>query len=187
MLIKEGKIKGIFEIELEPHEDKRGYFARVYDDKIFRQHEIHRNWVHENQSLSRKKGTIRGFHFQFPPHAETKLVRVISGEMFDVFLDLRKSSPTFGQWGSIILSAKNKKMLYIPQGFAHGICTLVDNSVMLYKVDSYYVPESEGQIKWDDQDLGINWPLEQDFIISDKDSKAKSFKEFCKTYGGLKV
>lgn len=187
MLIKEGKIKGIFEIQLDPKEDERGFFMRVYDDKIFEEHGIHRNWVHENHSLSKKKGTVRGFHFQFPPNAETKLVRVISGEIFDVFLDLRKGSPTFGRWGSILLSAENKKMLYIPRGFAHGMCSLTDDSVMLYKVDNYYVPKSEGQIKWDDPDLGINWPIEGEAIVSEKDSRAKSLKEFVENYNGLEI
>ena len=107
MLIKERKLKGVFEVQPEPKGDTRGFFMRVYDDEIFKRNGLHRNWVQENHSLSVKKGTIRGFHFQFPPSAETKLVRVISGEVFDVYVDLRKGSPTFGNWDSIILSAEN--------------------------------------------------------------------------------
>ena len=187
MTITENKINGVFEIEPEPKEDDRGFFMRAYDDKIFSDFGLHRNWVQENQSLSRQKGTVRGFHFQFPPHAETKLVRVISGEIFDVFVDIRKNSPTFGQWGSVLLTAENKKMLYLPRGIAHGMCTLVDNSSMLYKVDNYYAPNDEGAIKWDDPDLAIPWPIHGDPVISEKDSKAKSFKDFVENYKGLEI
>jgi dTDP-4-dehydrorhamnose 3,5-epimerase len=187
MLFKERKLKGAFEIQPKPKEDKRGFFMRAYDEDIFESHGLHRHWVQENHSLSVKKETLRGFHFQFPPAAETKLVRVISGEVFDVFVDLRKGSPTFGQWDSIVLSAENKKMLYIPRGFGHGMCTLQDNSTMLYKVDSYYAPDKEGTIKWDDPQLAVKWPLREKPIISEKDAKAKSFKEFVEIYGGIEI
>lgn len=186
MIIKERKFKGVFEIQLEPREDKRGFFMRVYDDTIFEKHGIHRNWVQENHSLSVEKDVIRGMHFQFPPHAETKLVRVVSGELYDVFIDLRKDSPTFGQWDSIILSAENKKVIYIPRGFAHGNCSLTDNVQIVYKVDNYYAPNSEGTIKWDDPDVGIDWPIDNP-VISTKDSEAGSFREFIETHGGLEV
>ncbi len=186
MIIAEGKLKGVFEIDLEPHEDHRGCFMRTYDTKIFRTYGLHQDWVQENQSYSKKKGTVRGLHFQFPPHAETKLVRVVSGEVYDVVVDLRKGSATFGKWDSFRLSADNKKMVYIPRGFAHGMCTLTDDSNMLYKVDSYYAPESEGAIKWDDPDIKISWPVENP-IITEKDSRAKGFKEFVKAFEGLEV
>jgi len=187
MLFTERKLKGVYEIQLEPKEDTRGFFMRVYDEEIFRQHGLHRTWVQENHSLSVLKGTVRGFHFQFPPAAETKLVRVISGEIFDVFVDLRKGSPTFGQWDSLTLSAENRKILYIPRGFAHGMCTLRDNSTMLYKVDNYFTPAKEGNIKWDDPDLAVPWPLTSTPVISEKDSTAKSFQEFVKKYGGIEL
>ena len=183
MLIKERKLRGVFEIQLEPHEDDRGFFMRVYDDEIFEEHRIHRNWVQESHSLSIEKGVIRGMHFQFPPHAETKLVRVISGEVYDVFVDLRKGSQTFGKWDSITLSAENKKMIYIPRGFAHGFCTLTKNCEVTYKVDNYYAPDSEGSIRWNDPDLAIDWPVNNP-ILSEKDAKAKSFREFIEKYGG---
>ncbi len=186
MLIKEEKLKGVFTIVLEPHEDHRGYFMRAYDNVIFKKYGIRRNWVQENQSLSKKSGTIRGLHFQFPPYTETKLVRVISGEVYDAILDLRKGSPTFGEWDSFLLSEKNRMMLFIPRGFAHGMCTLTDNCVMFYKVDSYYDAVSEGGIKWNDPDIGIPWSVDNP-ILSEKDSKAKSFKEFKETYGGLDI
>jgi dTDP-4-dehydrorhamnose 3,5-epimerase len=188
MIIKERELKGVFEIQLEPKEDRRGFFMRVYDDNVFKNHGLHRNWVQENHSLNKKKNTVRGFHFQLPPHSETKLVRVISGKVLDVFLDLRKNSPTFGQWDSIVLSGENKKMLYIPRGFGHGICTLEDNTAMLYKVDNYYTPDHEGDIIWNDPEIGVDWPLDGKPILSEKDSKAKSFKEFLKKHGdGIEV
>ena len=186
MLIKERQIKGIFEIQLEPHEDKRGFFMRVYDTQLFEEYKIDRNWVQENHSLSVEKGVIRGMHFQLPPHSEAKLIRVINGKIYDVFIDLRKGSPTFGQWDSINLSAGNKKMIYIPRGFAHGFCTLTENCEILYKMDNYYAPNSEGNIKWNDSDVGINWPVNNP-IISEKDLKAKSFREFIEKYGGLEL
>ena len=186
MLVKDKKFDGVFEIQLEPKEDKRGFFMRTYDDKIFKEYGIRRTWVQENHSLSVEKGVIRGMHFQFPPYSETKLVRVISGELYDVFIDLRKGSLTFGQWDSITLSADNKKAIYIPRGFAHGNCSLTDNVQIVYKVDNYYVPNSEGTIKWDDPDIGIDWPVDNP-IISKKDSQAKSFREFIETYGGLEI
>jgi len=187
MKITERKIKGVFEIQLEPNEDHRGFFMRAYDNKIFEQYGINRKWVQENHSMNKEKGTIRGFHFQFPPDAETKLVRVISGEILDVFLDLRKGSETFGQWDSEALSAENKKMIYIPRGFGHGMCTLTDDAEMLYKVDSYYSPELESQIKWNDPDLAIKWPVGKEPVMSEKDSKANSFKQFVEKYGGIEI
>ena len=186
MIITKRKIKGVFEIQLKPREDKRGFFMRTYDDKLFKEQGIHRNWVQENHSLSVEKGVIRGLHFQFPPHSETKLVRVVCGKIYDVFVDLRKDSLTFGQWDSIELSSDNKKMIYIPRGLAHGFCTLTKNCKVLYKVDNYYASDNEGIIRWNDQGLKINWPVDNP-IISEKDSNAKSFKEFVEIHGGLEI
>ena len=186
MQLKERKLKGVFEIQLEPREDERGFFMRVYDNEIFKKNGIHRNWVQENHSLSLDKGIIRGMHFQFPPHSETKLVRAVAGEIYDVFIDLRKGSPTFGQWDSIILSANNKNMIYIPRGFAHGFCTLSKDCEVLYKVDNYYKPDSEGTIRWDDPSLKIGWPVNNP-IVSKKDLSAKSFKYFVKTHSDLDI
>ena len=186
MRIEKKKLEGVFEIQLEPREDGRGFFMRVYDDEVFKKHGIHINWVQENHSLSVDKGIIRGMHFQFPPHSETKLVRTVAGKIYDVFIDLRKGSPTFGQWDSIILSADNKKMIYIPRGFAHGFCTLSKNCEVIYKVDNYYTPDSEGTIKWNDSGLGIDWPIDNP-ILSEKDSNASSFEDFVKIYSGLNI
>jgi dTDP-4-dehydrorhamnose 3,5-epimerase len=174
----EKNIKGVYEIQLEPKEDMRGYFMRVYDDNIYKKHGLHRNWVHENHSFSKYKNTVRGFHFQYPPYTETKLVRVVRGKVFDVYVDIRKDSPTFMKWGSTIISAENKKMLYLPKGIAHGMCTMEANSIMVYKVDNYYASDHEGKFKWDDPKLNINWPIDGEVIVSKKDSEAISFLEF---------
>ncbi|TSA45682.1 dTDP-4-dehydrorhamnose 3,5-epimerase [bacterium] len=187
MIIKERKIKGSFDIQLEPHEDKRGFFMRVYDNKIFEEYGINKNWVQENHSLSVKKGTVRGLHFQYPPDAESKMVRVSSGEAFFTFVDLRKKSPTFGQWDNIILSAANKKMLLIPRGCALGMCTLTDNCNLHYRMDNYYAENNQDCITWNDPDIGIDWPIKEAVVISDRDSKAKSFKEFMSISGGLDI
>jgi dTDP-4-dehydrorhamnose 3,5-epimerase len=186
VIIKERRIKGVFEIQLDQYEDERGFFMRVYDDTIFKKYKIHKKWVQENHSLSVEKGVIRGLHFQLPPHSEAKLIRVINGKIYDVFIDLRKGSSTFGQWDSINLSAENRKMIYIPRGLAHGFCTLTKNCEILYKMDNYYAPNSEGSISWNDQDLGIYWPANNP-ILSEKDLKAKSFREFIEKYGGLEL
>ena len=175
---------GVFEIQLEPHEDERGFFMRVYDDDIFKEYGLHRDWVQENHSLSMEKGVIRGIHIQLPPFQETKLVRVIRGEIYDVFIDLRQDSATFGEWDHIMLSAANKKMAYIPRGFAHGFCTLTKNTEVVYKVDNYYAPKHERSILWNDPDLGIEWPVKKP-IQSAKEAKAESFKLFIKRYGEL--
>lgn len=180
----EQPIKGVWEIRLRPIEDKRGYFMRAYDKSLLQQHGIHHDWVQENQALSTQMGTLRGLHFQFPPHAETKLVRVIRGAIFDVFVDLREDSPTFGQWGGIHLSAAQRNMAYIPKGFAHGYCTCSEEAEVLYKVDSAYAPDHEGGIKWDDPELGIQWPSDSP-IISEKDRQQPSFASFCEKYTAL--
>lgn len=168
---------GVYIIQSEPQEDERGFFMRVYDDTTFKQFGIHRVWVQENHSLIVGKGTIKGMHFQVPPFQETKLIRVIRGEIYDVFVDLRRDSPAFGQWGCITLSAAKKEMLYLPRGFAHGFCTLTSYCEVLYKMDNYYADKYESSIKWDDPDLDIEWPVDNP-IISEKDAKAESFKEF---------
>lgn len=186
MIMKEGKLKGIFEIQLEPHKDSRGFFARTYDEKIFQKHGLNTNWVQENHSFSREKNTIRGLHFQLPPATEAKLVRAASGEAFMVAADLRKGSATFGKWYSMIVSEKNMKMLYVPKGFALGMCSMADRTTLLYKMDNYYNPEQSGTIKWNDAQLGIKWPAKNP-ILSDKDAEASSFKEFVKKYGGLQI
>jgi len=178
MVIKKLKINGTFIIDLKPFQDFRGFFLRTYDDNIFKEKRINFKWVQENHSKTLKKGTIRGLHFQFPPFAETKLVRCIRGKILDVFVDLRKNSPTFGKWDSIILSEDNYKMVLIPKGFAHGFLTLTDNCEVIYKVDNYYNPEYECGLIWNDSDLNINWGIDNP-ILSEKDKKNFTFQQYC--------
>jgi dTDP-4-dehydrorhamnose 3,5-epimerase len=184
MEIKERKLKGIFEIVLKSHEDSRGFFMRTFDEAIFKKNRIERKWVQENHSRSENKGIIRGLHFQKSPFTETKLVRCIRGAVLDVFVDLRKGSNTFGSWDSIKLSEENKKMIYIPRGFAHGFCTLTEVSEVLYKVDNFYNAISEVGLIWNDPDLAIDWPVEKP-ILSNKDLNNLSFKDFVNKYQSL--
>ncbi len=186
MTIKELKLKGVFEIQLETEEDFRGFFMQTYHEQEFKKYNINLKLTEEYHNLSLKKGTIRGLHFQLPPYARTKLVRVVQGKTLDVFLDLRKDSDTFGKWDSVVLSVENKKMVYIPHGFAHALCALEDNTMIICKMDNDYTPDAEYQIKWDDPDLQIDWQIEGKAIVSEKDASAKSFKEFVKTYQGRK-
>ncbi len=187
MVIKERKLKGTFEITLEPREDSRGFFTRTYDKEIFGKYGMARDWVQENESFSRQKGVIRGLHFQRPPHSEGKLMRISSGEAFLVWVDLRKGSPTLGEWDSMEFSLRKKNMIYTPRGFANGLCTLSDDCTLLYKMDNYYHPESQDAILWNDPDLNIQWPVKEPKELSERDLKAKSFKEFVDIYGGLDV
>ena len=184
MKIIKTKFAGVFEIEIYPKTDDRGFFLRTFDNNIFENEGIDRLWVQENHSFTSKSGTIRGLHFQFHPFSETKLVRVSKGKILDVILDLRIGSETFGKWYSTELSRKNNKCLFIPKGFAHGFCTLVDNCDVLYKVDNFYSSEHEGGVIWDDSTLNINWPTKNP-IISSKDKKLISFDEFVTKYEGL--
>lgn len=185
MEIRERKLKGIFEIVLSPHQDNRGFFMRTFDDALFKENGIERKWVQENHARSDLKNIIRGLHFQLPPCTETKLVRCVNGAVLDVFVDLRKDSDTFGEWDSIELSGDNKKMVFIPRGFAHGYCTLTEKSEVLYKVDNYYNPKAECGIMWNDPDINISWPI-NDPVLSEKNTRNLSFREFIKQYQAIK-
>ncbi len=186
MKLVERKLLGVYEVILETYQDERGFFMRTYDKEVFEKHNLHREWVHDNHSCSNKKGIIRGLHFQFPPHCETKLIRCVRGAVFDVFVDLRRNSPTFGQWDSIELSEDNKKMIYIPRGFAHGFCTLADISELVYKVDNYYRPDAEGGIIWNDKTLNINWTVKTP-VLSKRDANLGTFDEFVAKHRGLDI
>jgi dTDP-4-dehydrorhamnose 3,5-epimerase len=174
--IKPLKLEGSFEITLNRLGDARGYFMQTYNKQMFAEHGLQTDWLQENQSLSTRPHTIRGLHFQTPPFAQTKLVRVVRGEILDVFVDLRKDSATFGEWDSVHLSEENCKAAYIPRGFAHGFCTLTDDVLVQYMVDNVYAPESELGIRWDDDDISINWETENPFL-SDKDAGLPLFKD----------
>lgn len=177
MIIKSGSIPGIHEITLSPKADHRGHFTRTYDKQKYTELGLVSHWVQENRSFSKKKGTIRGLHLQFEPYAETKLIGVSRGAIFDIFVDLRKGSPTFGSWDSILLTEDNNRMVYIPKGFAHGFCTLTNDCEVVYKVDNYYSPKNEGGVIWNDATLRITWPIIKP-ILSEKDTKLPNLEEF---------
>jgi dTDP-4-dehydrorhamnose 3,5-epimerase len=169
--VKPLSIAGAFEIVLQPIVDARGYFKKTFDRKLFREHGLHREWLQENESLSQRKGTIRGLHFQTPPHTETKLIRVVQGAIMDVVVDLRRGSPTFARWDSVEVAPAKHNLVFVPWGCAHGFCTLTDHCVVIYKVDRHYVPEAQGCLRWNDPEIAIDWP-EQDPILSDRDRVA---------------
>lgn len=170
MLFSETPLKGSFLVGLDPKLDERGFFARYFCEQEFGSHGLNTTWTQINNSLSVDTGTLRGLHFQRPPHAEAKLVRCIAGAIWDVIVDVRKESKTFGEWFADKLTAENRTMMYVPEGFAHGFITLVPNSEILYLVSSAYNPEAEQTLHWNDETVGIHWPLKPE-IVSDKDSR----------------
>lgn len=171
------KCPGTFLIVPVVRGDDRGHFVRTWDETIYQKFGLANHWVQENQSFNRRQGIVRGLHFQRPPHAETKLIRVPTGAVLDVFVDLRKGSPTYGQWDAVELSAATQCVLYLPKGFAHGYCTLTLESVVQYKVDAYYAQNHEGGLAWDDPALGIRWPV-TDPLLSAKDRGWPPFATF---------
>ena len=188
MKLIQTKIPDVVIIEPQMFEDNRGWFMESFNEKKFHDEltklrlPIPRPFVQDNHSCS-KKGVLRGLHFQKKPHAQGKLVRVTQGAAYDVAVDLRKESPTFGKWVSCKLSAENKRMFWIPEGFAHGFLALEDDTHFLYKTTDYYAKDCEGSITWDDIELSIEWPKIKDLnqiIINDKDRNALSFKLFQK-------
>jgi dTDP-4-dehydrorhamnose 3,5-epimerase len=172
----ESPLKGVIVIKPKVFEDARGYFFESYNRDAFAQAGLNMNFVQDNQSLS-QRGVLRGLHFQNNPHAQGKLVRVINGSVYDVAVDIRKSSPTYGKWFGMELTEKNKAMMYIPEGFAHGFVTLEDNTIFSYKCTNVYNKASEDCLLWNDPDIGINWQL-NDPLLSEKDLDGKLFKNF---------
>ena len=174
-----GGIEGLCVIEPTVHGDARGYFMETYNQKDMQANGIDAVFVQDNQSMSRK-GVLRGLHFQ-KQHPQAKLVRVVSGSVYDVAVDLRKNSPTFGKWYGIRLSAENKKQFYIPQGFAHGFLVLSDVAEFCYKVTDFWHPNDEGGLMWKDTDIAVEWPLDEvgDVLVSEKDAKNPTFMEYC--------
>ena len=171
------KLDGVWLIECRVHEDKRGYFMESYSQRDFEKNGILATFVQDNISHS-TKGTLRGLHYQLDPYAQGRFVRVIQGEVFDVAVDLRKGSKTFGQWVGYKLNGENKLGLYISPGFAHGFCVLSDEVVFMYKCTNFYNPEVEQHIIWNDPDIGIQWPIKPNLdLISEKDSKAPLLKD----------
>jgi dTDP-4-dehydrorhamnose 3,5-epimerase len=164
MLFTEAKLAGALLIEPERIEDERGFFARTWSQREFQERGLDANWVECNVSLNRKKGTLRGLHYQAAPYAQAKLVRCTMGAIFDVIVDLRQDSPTFRQWVSVRLSAGNRSMLFVPEGFAHGFQTLEDESEVFYQMSQYYSMESSRGVRWDDPAFGISWPQDSRII-----------------------
>ena len=152
--------------------DHRGFFAETYSHRAYSEVGIDINFVQDNHSLSSEVGTVRGLHFQAPPAAQAKLVRCGRGAIFDVAVDIRRGSPTYGRWAGYTLSAENGAQLYIPVGFAHGFATLEPDSEIIYKCSDYYAPEAEGALRWDDPHIGIKWPLTSAPVLSGKDAAA---------------
>ncbi|MCB9335046.1 MAG: dTDP-4-dehydrorhamnose 3,5-epimerase [Flavobacteriales bacterium] len=176
MEIKELELKGVFLIKPKVFEDDRGYFYESYNKKIFKENGIDVSFVQDNQSLSHR-GVLRGLHFQKPPFAQGKLIRVIKGSVLDVAVDIRKESPTYGKYIAVELSEKNKNMLYISEGFAHGFLTLENDTIFAYKCTQLYNKESEDSILWNDSNLNVNWGVSNP-ILSEKDTLATKFSEF---------
>ena len=169
---------GAYLIEPERREDERGFFARAWCRDEFEAHGLNANLVQCNISFNTKKGTLRGMHYQAAPHAEAKLVRCTMGAIYDVIIDLRPASPTFKRWFAAELTAENRRMLYIPEGFAHGLQTLQDNSEVFYQMSAYYAPEYSRGVRWNDPAFGIEWPAaDPAYIITEKD---RSYADFMK-------
>ena len=177
MKFQKTSLKDVFLIKPEVFGDHRGFFMESYSKKKFQEAGIEALFVQDNHSKSEKKGVLRGLHFQRAPHTQAKLVRVTKGSVYDVVVDLRKDSETFGKWEGFELSAENFQMLFVPRGFAHGFCTLEDDTEFLYKADDFYDPPSEGGIAWDDPDLKIDWPVENP-VLSERDTKWPNLKDF---------
>lgn len=177
MQIIKTEIPDVLIFEPKVFGDDRGFFFESFNQKIFEEAVGHKvDFIQDNHSKS-TKGVLRGLHFQLPPFAQAKLVRCIVGEVFDVAVDIRKDSPTFGKWVGVRLSAENKRQLWIPEGFAHGFVVLSEIAEFNYKTTNYYHPECEAGILWNDVELNINWNFEGDVILSDKDRTAKIFSE----------
>ena len=160
------------------HKDERGFFSETYSRRRYKEFGIDMDFVQDNHSFSLKPGTLRGLHFQAPPNAQGKLVRCGKGAIFDVAVDIRKGSPTFGDWAGYELTEENGHQLYVPAGFAHGFLTLKPKSEIVYKCTDYYAPQAEGSIRWDDPSIGIEWPLSENIILNERDAIAPLLKDF---------
>ena len=160
------------------HKDERGFFSETYSRRRYKEIGIDVEFLQENHSFSSKPGTLRGLHFQAPPNAQGKLVRCGKGAIFDVAVDIRKGSPTFGHWEGYELTEENGHQLYVPVGFAHGFVTLNPGSELVYKCTDYYAPQAEGTIRWDDPTIGIQWPLAEKLILNERDAIAPLLKNF---------
>jgi len=177
MIVNETILDGVFEIDPELITDDRGFFSRLYCKRDFSRFSLNSDWVQCNNSYNKEERTLRGLHLQTNPFSEVKLVRCISGIIWDVVVDLRVSSKTFGRWHGVELSSANRKMMYVPHGCAHGFITLTNDTEIIYAVSEYYSPAHEKTLLWSDTDVSISWP-ETPRILSDKDKSGLSLKSF---------
>lgn len=176
MRFRPTRLAGVVLVDLEPHADERGHFARAFSAREFAEAGLNTEWPEHNLSLNRRRGTLRGLHYQRPPHGEIKVVRCVAGAVFDVVVDLRRGSPTEGQWLGEELSAENGRALYIPDGCAHGFQALADGSLLHYLMSQAYVPGAAAGVRYDDPDLAIAWPVAER-VISDRDRMLPSMAE----------
>ena len=181
MKFTETKLKGAFIVEIKQLEDERGFFGRSWCKHEMEEHGLNGNIAQANTSFSKKKGTMRGIHFQRHPNEETKIIRCTKGAIYDVIVDLRKDSPTFMQWIGVELTEDNYKMVYVPENFGHGFLTLKDNSEVYYLVTNFYTPSAEGGIRYNDPALNINWPVPVT-VVSEKDRSHPDLKLQLATY-----
>jgi len=176
MIFTETKLAGAYIIDIEPIKDERGFFARTWCQKEFQEIGLNFDLVQCNISYNKRKGTVRGMHYQASPFDEAKLVRCVRGSIYDVIIDLRSNSTSRMQWTAVELTADNKRMLYIPEGFAHGFQTLQDDTEVFYQMNEFYHPESARGIKWNDLSFNIQWPILSEIIVSEKDNSYSEFK-----------
>jgi dTDP-4-dehydrorhamnose 3,5-epimerase len=183
MLLEEVGIEGLLLFSPKKVADERGFFSETYNASVFENSGVRCRFVQDNHSLSRMIGTVRGLHFQTPPHAQDKLVRVVQGRILDVAVDLRRSSPTFGRHVAVELSRANWRQLFIPKGFAHGFVALEPDTEVLYKVTDFYSPGHESGLAWDDPDLGIDWPVSgESAMLSERDRRWPRLRELTETF-----
>jgi len=175
MIFRETKLLGVLEVDIEPTRDNRGFFARTWCQKEFSEQGLSGNLVQCSTSFNAIRGTLRGLHYQAPPFAESKLVRCTAGEIYDVAIDLREDSTTFLEWYGTVLSARNRRSLYIPEGCAHGFLTLADESEVLYQMSEFYHPKAACGVRWDDPAFRIDWP-EKVVVISQRDRELPDFE-----------
>lgn len=177
------EIPGVLLLKPRYFQDPRGYFVETYNLRAAHMAGLNAEFVQDNQAFSHQRGTVRALHFQVPPHAQAKLVRVLRGSIYDVAVDLRAGSPTYGHWTAATLTAERGEQVFVPRGFAHGYCTLEADTEVTYKVDDYYAPDCERGLIWNDPDLAIDWPVNaSEAVLSDKDLKLPRFADFASPF-----
>ncbi len=176
--VREAALPGVMVLEPRRYRDGRGFFSETFSVSRLRSLGVELDFIQDNHSVSATPWTLRGFHFQAPPHDQAKLVRVVRGAILDVVLDLRAGSPTFGRWAAVEISEERWNQVLVPRGFAHAFCTLEPDTHVLYKVTAPYVPEAEGGVRWDDPDVGVDWPRRRGLVMSDRDRALPRLREF---------